>query len=332
MIAASAISAGGNIVDNLFGFAMQGRNDRRQIRQQKKLMALQIKGQKEMGLFNQGLAMDMWNKTNYEAQRRHIENAGLNAGLMYGGAGAGATTQTPTGNVSGGDAPMGGGEVKGLGMTLQSVAQLALLKAQKENIEADTKQKEVNTAKTAGVDTEAVKASIKLVEEKTKGTQLENEGQVFTNKLLEVQKNVGEATEETQVNTLKQNYEKLVEETGIAKTQNKVDNATADEVIKQAKAQTLQIGLQNALIKSQTLTQDQLTQEAQSRMFKIAEEIVNMQQLRELKGRELENEIVRTTLDKIRTEFGTGTTAEMIRQVQTLTPLIQALSGAQRTY
>ena len=123
--------AAGQALDTIGGLAMQGVNDRRQLRQQQKLMQQQIKGQKEMGKFNQALALEMWDKTNYKAQVEQLKKAGLNVGLMYDGGGASGTTQTPTGSVSGGNAPVGGGEVKGMGMQLGM--QMALLKAQKEN-------------------------------------------------------------------------------------------------------------------------------------------------------------------------------------------------------
>ena len=34
----------------------------------------------------------MWESTNYEQQRKHMEEAGLSAALMYGGSGAGSTS------------------------------------------------------------------------------------------------------------------------------------------------------------------------------------------------------------------------------------------------
>ena len=89
-------------------------SDRRNYRNQKKLMGLQneynlnmlAKQQdyaKEMAGINQGYAMDManwshnankemWDYTNYENQKRHLENAGLNPALLYGMSGGGGAT------------------------------------------------------------------------------------------------------------------------------------------------------------------------------------------------------------------------------------------------
>lgn len=134
--AANTVLGGG------LGLILGEYNDRRQIKQQQKLTDMQIAGQKQMADYSQAQQFDMWNKTNYAAQVEHMKKAGLNPGLMYGmGGGGGATTGSASGSVSGGSAPTGGGEV-GMGM------QMALLQAQKENIEADTANKKAGAAAT----------------------------------------------------------------------------------------------------------------------------------------------------------------------------------------
>lgn len=140
-LAPAAISAG-------MGLLLEGHNDRRQLEQQQKLQDMQMKGQKEMALFNYQQQMKMWNETNYKAQVAQLNKAGLNPGLLYGMSGAGgATTGAAQGQGPGmGEAPKGGGEAMGMGIVgAQTAAQLALLKAQKENIEADTANKTATT-------------------------------------------------------------------------------------------------------------------------------------------------------------------------------------------
>lgn len=131
------------VVGTGLGMMLGDYNDSRQREQQKKLQDIQIKGQKEMSDYNQGLQYDMWNKTNYGAQKEHMQKAGLNVGLMYGmGGGGGATTGSASGSVGGASAAQGGGA------ELQTGMQLALMGAQKENIEADTANKKAATANT----------------------------------------------------------------------------------------------------------------------------------------------------------------------------------------
>jgi len=161
----------------IFGIAMQGANDRRQIEQQKKLQHLQMQGNKEMTDYQQAAALKMWNDTGYGAQMKQMKGAGLNPALMYGmGGGGGQSAGVSAGNVSGGSAPVGGGEILGgMGIGLQTRAQIELLKAQKENIQADTANKtgdaankplvgkniEANTAKT-GIETEIGKVQLEI--------------------------------------------------------------------------------------------------------------------------------------------------------------------------
>lgn len=141
----TAANAGNGILGAIFG----GINDRRQIKQQRRLNELQ----KEMTDWNMGKQLEMWEATGYGAQKEQMKRAGINPALMYGGTGAGGTTNVST---SSGSAATGhSGEIQAmLGMGMQR----ELLKAQKENIEADTANKQAQAAKTAGVDTENVKA------------------------------------------------------------------------------------------------------------------------------------------------------------------------------
>ena len=92
------------------GLITQKIADKRQLKQQEKLNELQIKGNKELAKYGNELQYEMWQKTNYPAQVEMLKEAGLNPGLMYGGAGAGGQTGASTGGqVTGGNAPAGGG-------------------------------------------------------------------------------------------------------------------------------------------------------------------------------------------------------------------------------
>lgn len=125
------------------GILQQGMQDKRQVSQQGRLLKQQLKYDQAMSKFNQGMALDMWHKTGYGPQVKQMKEAGINPALMYGmGGGGGQTAQSPIGSVNSANAPSGGGEI---GMGIQQAMQVALLKAQKENIEADTKNKEADT-------------------------------------------------------------------------------------------------------------------------------------------------------------------------------------------
>lgn len=122
-------------------------NNALQIGQQQSLQNMQIAGQKEMGQFNQRMALDMWDKTNYSAQMAQMEKAGLNAGLMYGNSGGGgATTNVPTGNVSGAQANPDVSKGMAMGLQAEAIAsQIEVNKAQTQKLNAETTEVQSRT-------------------------------------------------------------------------------------------------------------------------------------------------------------------------------------------
>lgn len=110
--------------------------------QNRKAQERQFGMQKELNQQAKDLALQQWKDTNYNAQRKELEKAGLNVGLLYGGSGGGGVTAN-TG--SGGSAPsqaptnyeIGGMAIQGA----QAAANLKLTEAQTENVNADTENK-----------------------------------------------------------------------------------------------------------------------------------------------------------------------------------------------
>ena len=113
------------IGQGLLGLALTDYNDQRQLQQQQKLTDMQKKANMELADYDQSLALDSWNKTNYEAQRKHMERAGLSVGMMYKGGGPGGQAIAGTAQgVSGAQAPTGGRELE----RIMDVMGIALLK------------------------------------------------------------------------------------------------------------------------------------------------------------------------------------------------------------
>lgn len=245
--AIQAIGAGTGL-----GLLTQGIADERQRRQNEALMAQQIKAAKEMGKYNQGLALDTWNKTNYEAQRKHMEKAGLNVGLMYGGAGAPGTT-------SGGQSQMpASATAQGenmLGMGMQMGMQQQLLKAQIDNINADTKLKETDAGKKGGVDTEKVISEIENIKQQTKNAGLQNVLQGYQNQMAEIEARIKDNSELDALRAIRLANERTVEQIRGLRSDADIKQDTKDQVIHQintaSKEQALRIEAQQlGLIKT----------------------------------------------------------------------------------
>jgi hypothetical protein len=150
------------IGSQLLGMIGGHQAERRNYRNQRNLMNLQM--QNQAGLNRQGhdLQMDMWNKTNYGAQVGHMKDAGLNPALMYKGAGAGGTT----GSQGGGSASMGSSQ-QGRVMDMSNL----LMGAQIKDLEANARLKNVDADKKAGVDTREGESRISMNEANERGTK-----------------------------------------------------------------------------------------------------------------------------------------------------------------
>lgn len=250
-------------------------NDRRQIRQQEKLQRMQIAGQKELGQFNQDLAYQMWLKTNYDAQRREMEKAGLNIGLMYKGAGAGGTTQGGSaGTVTGGQAPVGGGEV---GMGMQLGLATALQKAQIENINADTEKKKVEAGKTAGIDTAVASTEMEALKQEIKNEEIRGRILTWEEQQKIIETNIADKNQYEAIHQMKINTKKLQAEMDTAVTQSKITKESADAIIKTAKMNNVEQGIRMALMKSNITKTEIETEEAKQKIKKMATEIMAME-------------------------------------------------------
>lgn len=237
-----AMQAGQQVMGGITGAIFGGINDRRQLKQAKKLQELEMQGARAMGEFNQQQQMEMWHNTNYSAQMAELEKAGLNPGLLYGmGGGGGATAQSTPGHVSGNEAPKGGGEAVAMAA---EAAQLGLLRAQKENIEADTKDKLANLP---------VKGATKSKLDVETG-------------LLKLDKSFYEQTFDARINKLdreieliKQQARKIDQDTGI-------DADKRESTVMQAQAEAMGAVLQNLLIGEKTKATTQEIEESKARV------------------------------------------------------------------
>lgn len=251
MIVQGAMQAATSGVNAGMGLLMQGHNDRRQLKQQKKLNALQVASNKEMAEFQYGMDMKKWEATGYGAQKKQMKEAGINPALMYGmGGGGGQSSNAGTGaGVNNSGAPAGGGEIQdmmGMGMQMQ------LLQAQKENIIADTKLKEVDANKTAGVDTKESEARTLDLLQGVENKRQQEEYQKVQNRIVRLDEELKGKTLEDQVEIMDWTAQKIHAELEVANNEAFISRGTKDEKVKMVKAELVGIGLRNILTSAQT--------------------------------------------------------------------------------
>ena len=148
-IAAAAAPA----VNSALGLIGQRGREIRSMSNQQKLMNLQVQNQMKLDKYGQDLQLDTWKKTNYPAQVEMLKEAGLNPALLYGNGGSGGVT----GSQGGGSAASGNAPAPqpwiplDISSGIKLMAELKIMEAQKENIEADTANKQADNPRIASI-------------------------------------------------------------------------------------------------------------------------------------------------------------------------------------
>lgn len=297
----AALTAGSQI----YASQQQKQANKRSLQMQGTLNAQQLQNQKELNKYNQQLAMQTWEDTNYSAQVREMEKAGLNVGMMYGQGGAGGgTLGQQGGSAQGGQAPdqtaMARSAMQsGLQNNMMTQAQIDLMKAQ-------TEKTKVETAKTAGVDTE--------------GAQLQNTGTAIDNRIKEVKAQVQEATTEQQKEVLWSEAQKAYGQARSADAQGQVDMSVANERIEQARLQTVIMGVEiKAKEAGIELTEEQ-TKETSEKINKIVAEVERMKDMTAIQKEQLLQQ-------RMQVEFNTSTPAQIKQWTSIGTEILNATKG-----
>lgn len=332
-MAVPAAAAGGGLMQGLdaaspiitAGMGMMNAkwSDNRQYHQQKKLMREQVKNAKDLGDYNNKLALEMWNATNYEAQLQHMKDAGLSVGMMYEGAGPGGTTHG--GQVAMPTSGQAENHADTIGMAMQLGLQSAMQQAQIKLAEAQAKKAEAEANKIGGVDTAAAQTSIDKMKQETDNAKVQNSILNYEKAIKEAEANNAKETQETTVANLKQANAKLIEEVKQASTNNMISRVTAGNIIQQAMQNTIEQSLRMELTRQNVLGAEASTQETFAKISKVAAEIARMKAQTAQGQGELSQEDAKIILQKIQTEFGTGNEAEIMRWIN---GLVGPLGGA----
>lgn len=213
--------AGMGLVAGQFGKKEARKAEDRQWSRQQQLMGQQWQYNEDSANRAQTRNMAMWDYTNYENQKKHIQNAGLNPALMYGQSGGGgastggtqatATTQPTDQSVMAGTAKQG--------MALQA----ANIASQTMVNQASAKKMNAEANKIEGVDTDLTKAETAFKERVT-------DMQDTVEKVLNSQELLNGAN----FHMIQSKERAVWAETRSLVAKADIDEATKDEVIKSA--------------------------------------------------------------------------------------------------
>jgi hypothetical protein len=210
-----------------------------QFKYNKQIMALQNQYQQQAAAQSQQYAKDYWDYTNAENQAKHLKNAGLNIGLMYGQSGAGGMGASGGAHQASPEQPQG----NPIGMALQAQQieqQRRMADAQISLTEAQASKAKEEAKKIGGVDT--AEAWKRIEEIGTKIDLMIKEGE-YKDALTQLTK-AKEKTEETlqRLNEMKE-----------ALTRAQVSEAFALATKYSEEARTAYWNTQNAKIENQYL-------------------------------------------------------------------------------
>ena len=182
------LTMGSQLIGAGLGIGLSQYNDQRQIEQQNALSELQNKWDTVASNRNMQNQLELWNETNYPAQVQQMQKAGLNVAMMYKGGGQSGQIAADNTNRQAPTAANGGGmEIQQM---IQQQLNQRLTEAQINNINADTKGKEINNinegegginqqVKFANIDN--LIANTNNTAAKTKLTEAQTIGQDITN-------------------------------------------------------------------------------------------------------------------------------------------------------
>ena len=194
---------------------------RKQFSNEKEMMGLQAKYNREAAAYSQQLQKETWDYTNYENQVKHLKAAGLNPALIYGMSGGGGTT---TGSAQA--AGVGNPGTTAVGMGLEAAQMFSNIRL----TNAEASKAEAEAEKTSGVDTEFTEAQTELA---TFNATLANERGKLTREQVETQKQMtSKVTQEARLLMTQADIAEETKENEIQKSAQELDNMIWDGLLK----------------------------------------------------------------------------------------------------
>ncbi len=260
----------GNGIFSIFGAglnaAMSSGATNEQWGNQLKLMDIQNRYNEQMAKNNQLRNKDLWDYTNYENQKQHIKNAGLNPALIYGmggGGGVSANGAQGQGVTQPTDRSVEMGlKQQGLGLQLANImSQVELNKSQAEKNKAEAN-------KIAGVDTEVQKATMENIIAQTSNEKIKK-GLIYADTRL---KDAMEEITRSKVDEVEWNIKNLMKSLEIADK-----NIEATGLDNELKSRTMEANVKQAEEILKNTMADTLVKSSQGKLNKVQAEAITEQ-------------------------------------------------------
>ncbi|AXH73492.1 MAG: DNA pilot protein [Microviridae sp.] len=229
-------------------------------------MNQQLAGQRKALQQQNAAQMQMWENTNYDPQVKQMKKAGLNPALMYGmGGGGGQSTGSASAMPTQTSQPHG--------MDIMGAAQLQLLKAQKDNIDADTANKRAGVP-VQGAQVPNIEADTANKQQQNLNLKAQQAGQELENNLKKIDIEYQGKSLEERLGAVSQTLRQMDEQLVILQNQRDISDNTKFTHIAQIKADYATTLLEQEAIKTGIkLNQGQLKEIHQKIANMVAEKI-----------------------------------------------------------
>lgn len=284
-----AAAAGGQILGMM--------NDERQQRANRQNTANQLQANIAMSNHNLKNQKDLWEYTGYENQVRQMKAANINPAYLLGKGGAGGQTAAAVGGGGIGMAsgPSSGGE--GLGM-IQANMQNMMMKAQIDNLNADTEKKKVEATKTGGVDTKLGETQIASITQGIANQQAAEELTKTQDRIARVSAEVGEGTIHEQIGEITYAMRYMSEKANQLVTSNSVDRQTMNSKIEILKQEALEAAVKVTLANAKVKNTEVNTEMMGAEIRKWVKEMEQRNQMLLNEGRRVSLEEIRTSAER----------------------------------
>lgn len=239
-------------------------------RREKKRQALQIAGNKELSDYQLKQQLELWEKTGYGAQKKQLQEAGLNPALMYGMGGGGG--QTAAASAGAGVSSQNAGyqmPTEGIAMGIQMGmmdAQRKLLEAQARNLEADT----ANKPKVG----ENIEASTRNLESLTTNTEAKTALAKVELTIQQTEAKIKTATAQDIIDMASWAEVQARENLEKASRENFIGKATQNAAIDTIRARYVTALLENQQIRAQIGLTEQMTATERQKVTNMVQELM----------------------------------------------------------